>query len=256
MRLLIAGLAFRHLLLGGARRLPEKPRRILVIAPLLAGDALLLSPLIAKLRHQHPSSELYLVAGRAVLSLYGRRPYGVIAGAFDPRDPATLLALKQWPVADLAVAAGESRYGWLALALGARWIVGLGGETRRLQNWALDQCVGLPDAPVAWGDIAATLAPGAAAPPYRSGDWPDPDFLPFEFPSSPYCVLHVQGSSTLKQWEDEKWAALAQWLASKGLTVVWSAGRDGQSLIDHIDPSRRFAALGCRLDLAQLWHLV
>ena len=255
-RLLIAGLALRQWLGGGARHWPTGPRRILVIAPLFAGDALLLTPLLAKLRQQHPSCQLYLIAGGAVQALYQSRPYGVQAGVFDARNPGTLLALRRWPAADLAVTAGESRYSWLALALGARWIVGFGGERRRLQNWALDERVPLPEGPMAWGDMAATLVRGAPAAPYHVSNWPDPGFAPFEFPPSPYCLLHVQASSPLKHWEEEKWLALAEWLASRGMTVVWSAGRGGKDLIERIDPAGRFAALGWQLDLAQLWHLV
>ena len=177
-RLLIAGLALRQWLEGGARHRPTGPQRILVIAPLFAGDALLLTPLLAKLRQQYPSCELYLIAGGAVRTLYRHRPYGVQAGVFDARDPGTLLALRRWPAADLAIVAGESRYSWLALALGARWIVGFGGERRRLQNWALDERIPLPQWPAAWGDMAATLVSGAPAPPYNPDHWPAPGFGP------------------------------------------------------------------------------
>jgi ADP-heptose:LPS heptosyltransferase len=255
-RLQIAGLALRQLLAGGARRMPAAPRRILVIAPLFAGDALLLTPLLAKLRRQHPSCELYLIAGRTVQALYQGRPYGVQAGVFDPRDPATLRALRRWPAAELAIVAGESRYSWLALALGARWIVGFGGERPRLQNRALDERIPLPQEPMAWGDMAARLASGPAAPPFESGDWPDPAFASFEFPPSPYCLLHVEASSPLKQWQDAKWLALAEWLSTRGVTVVWSAGRGGRELIRRIDPEGQFASMGWQLDLAQLWQLV
>lgn len=255
-RLLIAGSALGHRLAGGARRKPAVPQRILVIAPLFAGDALLLTPLLAKLRQRFPDCTLYLIAGRAVQALYQHRPYGVQAGVFDPRDAATLRALQRWPAADLAIAAGESRYSWLALALGARWIVGFGGERRRLQNWALDEAIAPPERAVAWGDMAAMLVSGPPASPYAAADWPDPAFVPFELPPSPYCLLHVEASSPLKQWEDGKWFALAEGLAAGGMTVVWSAGPGGRDLIKRIDPAGRFVSLGWQLDLAQLWHLV
>ena len=228
----------------------------MVIAPLFSGDALLLTPLLAKLRERHPSCELRLICGRAVLPLYGQRPYGVEAGVFDPRNARTLLALKRSRPADLAIVAGESRYAWLALALGARWIVGFAGEPRGLRNWPLDERVPLPRRPAAWCDMAATLVPGAPPAVYEARGWVDPECEPFDFPPSPYCVLHVEASSPLKQWEDAKWLALAEWLAVRGVTVVWSAGRDGKHIIDRIDPAGRYDALGCRLDLAQLWHLV
>jgi ADP-heptose:LPS heptosyltransferase len=37
---------------------------------------------------------------------------------------------------------------------------------------------------------------------------------------------------------------------------VWSAGREGRDKIRAIDPHARYPAIGDRLELAQLWHLV
>ena len=65
VRIRIAALALGHRLRARSRRMPDQPRTVLVIAPLYAGDALLLTPLLAKLRAQYPSGDIYLVAGRA-----------------------------------------------------------------------------------------------------------------------------------------------------------------------------------------------
>jgi ADP-heptose:LPS heptosyltransferase len=66
----------------------------------------------------------------------------------------------------------------------------------------------------------------------------------------------VEASTPLKHWEDAKWFSLAQMLSEKEIQPVWSAGPAGGALLQRIDPAGRFAALGHRLDLAQLWHLI
>ncbi len=99
------------------------------------------------------------------------------------------------------------------------------------------------------------LADGPAPAPYRPGDWPAPSCAPFPAPEARYAVLHVEASTPLKHWEEAKWNALAAALAQRGLQPVWSAGPGG-ALLRSIDPGGRFPALGDRLDLAQLWHLV
>ncbi len=69
-------------------------------------------------------------------------------------------------------------------------------------------------------------------------------------------MLHVEASTSLRHWDREKWFALADLLAQRGITPVWSAGPNGLSLIRQIDKEEKFKAVGNRLDLAQLWHLV
>jgi ADP-heptose:LPS heptosyltransferase len=71
-----------------------------------------------------------------------------------------------------------------------------------------------------------------------------------------YAVLHVEASTPLKHWEEGKWLALAELLLKKEIQPIWSAGPMGAPLLERIDPGARFPALGHRLDLAQLWHLV
>jgi ADP-heptose:LPS heptosyltransferase len=155
---------------------------------------------------------------------------------------------------------GDNRFSYLAAAVGARWIVAFSGDRPAYKNWPIDEFRPMSDVPMAWGDMAASLADGAPPPPYAPGDWPAPLFRAFDRPSGRYAVLHVEASTPLKHWEDSKWLALAVRLQEKGIQPVWSAGPAGSSmraaLLARIDPSGRFAALGHRLDLPQLWHLV
>ena len=254
-RVLPRALAQRFLRVQRRER-PAVPRRILVAQHLLTGDVLMLTPLLAKLRERHPDADIVITARRAVAPLYSGRPYGVRALVYEPRDAATLTALFNEPGFDLAFIPGDNRYSWLAAAAGARWIVAFAGDRPASKSWPVDELRPYGNAPAAWGDMVAGLAAGPPPRPYRPADWPAPVCAPFDAPTGRYAVLHVEASTPLKHWEEEKWLSLADRLHEKEIRPIWSAGPGGAALIERIDPRGRFPALGHRLDLAQLWHLV
>lgn len=241
---------------GLARARPADPREILVLAPLLIGDALLLAPLLAKLRARYPRASLRMTMAPAVVPLFAGRPYGVEAGGFNPRNVATVQALARWPAPDLALVPGDNRYAWLAGALGARWIVAFAGDRPAYKSWMADELVPFPRERAAWHDLAAMLVEGPPPPPYRAADWPAVPCAPFERPAGRYAVLHVEASTPRKHWAEPKWLELANALAGQGIAPVWSAGAKGTELIRRIDAAEKFPALGHRLDLAQLWNLI
>jgi ADP-heptose:LPS heptosyltransferase len=253
-RLRVAPRAALRMLRGRAR--PEAPHRILLAHHLLAGDVFMLAGLLAKLRERHPGADVAMTVRPALMPFFAGRPYGVRAIAYDPRDAGTLDALFAEPGFDLALVPGDNRYSWLAAAAGARWIVAFAGDRPGYKSWPVDELRPLRDRPAAWSDMAADLADGAAPRAFRPGDWPAPVAVPFERPAGRYALLHVEASTPLKHWEEAKWLALAETLAAEGLGAVWSAGPQGEAHLQRIDPKARFPALGHRLDLAQLWHLV
>jgi ADP-heptose:LPS heptosyltransferase len=255
MRVLPRALARRFLRMQRRER-PAAPHRILIAQNLLTGDVLMLTPLLAKLRERHPDADIVMTTRRAVAPLYAGRPYGVRALVYEPREAATLTALFDEPGFDLAFVPGDNRYSWLAAAAGARWIVAFAGDRPAVKSWPVDELHAYSDVPAAWGDMVAALAEGPPPAAYRPADWPAPACAPFEAPAGRYAVLHVEASTPLKHWEEKKWFALAEKLHAQGIEPVWSAGPDGSALLHRIDPAGRYPALGHRLDLPQLWHLV
>jgi ADP-heptose:LPS heptosyltransferase len=254
MRVLPRAIARRFL--SKRRERPAAPRRILIAQHLLAGDVLMLAPLIAKLRARHADADIVITVRRAVAPLFSGRPYGVRALVYEPREHATLDALFDEPGFDIAFVPGDNRYSWLAAAAGARWIVAFSGDRPGYKSWPVDELQPYSGTPSAWGDMVAGLADGAQPDRYRPRDWPAPACAPFEAPAARYAVLHVEASTPLKHWEDAKWFALAEQLAGTGIHPVWSAGPTGAAMLRKIDPGGRYLSLGHRLDLAQLWHLV
>ncbi|MEO8143899.1 MAG: glycosyltransferase family 9 protein, partial [Betaproteobacteria bacterium] len=249
--------AVAHRFLRARRRArPAAPRRILIAHHLLLGDTLMLTPLVAKLREQYPQAHIAMTVRRAFAPLYAARPYGIEPLIFEPRDTATLSALFAPEGFDLAFVPGDNRHAWLAAAAGARWIVAHSGDRPAYKSWPVDELRPYPDQPAAWGDMVAMLADGPAPRPYQPQDWPAPPCAPFDRPAGQYCVIHVGASSRLKQWNPERWFAVAEDLERRGLQAVWSAGRGEESEVAAIDPGRRFASFAGALDLAQLWHLI
>lgn len=252
----IAGAGWNSLRTGGRRKAPTNPARILIAHHLLLGDTLMLTPLLAKLRAQYPQAEIVMTTPKAIAPLYEKRPYGVLAVAYDPRDPATFQALYSLRGFDLAIVPGDNRFSWLARALGAKWIIAHAGDRPAYKNWMIDEQVSYPAAPAAWGDMVAELTSGMPPAPYRPEDWPDPAFVPFQLAEAPYCVLHVGASSPLKRWENEKWLALADYLVSRGYHIVWSGGRGEEAYVAAIDPQQKFISYAGKLDLPQVWQLI
>src|SRR5215211_6888733 len=137
-RLSIIGHALLRRAVSGRRR-PTIPQRILIAHYLLLGDTLMLTPLIAKLRAQHPGAEIIMTVSSAIAPLYGGRPYGVRTLAWNPHDRASVWRLLQERPFDVAFIPGDNRHAWLAQAMGARWIVAFSGDRPSYKSWCVDE---------------------------------------------------------------------------------------------------------------------
>jgi ADP-heptose:LPS heptosyltransferase len=247
---------FSRLGSGGRRSAPPNPRRILIAHHLLLGDTLMLTPLVAKLRERHPAADLVMALQEPYTCLYARAPYGVRAIGWNPRSPAASPLWRERDF-DLAIVAGDNRFAWLALALGARWIVGFAGDRPAVKNWPLDEARDYPKQPAAWGDMVAGLVDGPPPAPYLPAAWPAPaaERIP-GWPTGRYAVLHVGASSALKLWDSGRWAALASRFARHDIEPIWSAGRDEAEIVRACDPHGAHRSLAGMLSLPQLWHLL
>jgi ADP-heptose:LPS heptosyltransferase len=238
------------------RRPPAQPARILIAPHLRLGDAILLTPLLAKARARYPQAEIVLLSAPPLLPLYAVRPYGVTAWPYHCRRADTIGAMMARDGFDLALLPGKNRLSWLARGLRAGWIVAHGEDRPGFVNWPVDDLRPYPDTPMALGEIFASLLDGPEPPPFRPGDWPAPGCAPFPLPGAPYVALHVGASTRLKHWPAPAWRELAAWLTARGLGVVWSGGPGEEGVVREIDPEGRYPSYAGRLDLAQIWHLI
>ena len=244
-----------RLVSGGRRAPPQEARRILVAHHLLLGDTLMLTPLIAKLREQYREADLVMAVPDAYAPLYASRPYAVRAIGWNPRRPAAS-ALWRERGFDLALIPGDNRFSWLALALGARWIVAFAADRPAYKSWPVDELRRYPGTPAAWGDMVAALVDGPPPAAYRPADWPAPPAQALVAPVRPYAVLHVGASNPLKRWDATRWAELADRLAAQGITPLWSAGPGEEGIVRACDPEGRHSSIAGMLALPQIWHLL
>jgi ADP-heptose:LPS heptosyltransferase len=241
---------------GGRRARPIDPQRILIAHHLLLGDTLMLTPLVAKLRERHPAADLVMAVPEAYAPLYARAPYGLRAIGWDPRWPDRS-PLWQEGGFDLALVPADNRMSWLALALGARWIVAFAGDRPASKSWPIDEQWDYPDRAAAWGDMVAGLIAGPPPAAYRPAAWPAPPVASAApLPAAPYAVLHVGASTPLKQWDAARWTTLAQRLAARGIEPVWSAGPGEAAIVAACDPPARYRAFAGTLALPQIWQLL
>lgn len=239
-----------------SRRRPGPVRRLLIIQHLMLGDTIMLTPLVKKARTRFRDAEIVMTVPRAYAPLYYGRPYGLAAVPLDPRSVADHSALRRGGGFELALVPGDNRWTWLASAAGARWIVAFASDRSGYKDWPADELRPMPQSPMAWGEIAATLLDGEEPAPYSVADWPAPPFQPYARPRAPYCVLHLGASSPHKLWPSDRWRAVLQWAEAEGYEVVLSAGRGEERLLEPLDPERRRSALAGGLDLPQLWDLL
>lgn len=264
MRLVIFGLLLlrlipdfiRQWIPGQQRHKPTHPREILVLHHLLLGDAIMITPLLAKLREQYPDSRISLALPKAFTDLYVHHPFGVEAIPFDPRDLATFWSLVKRPRPDWVILPADNRYSWLARSLGAGWITGFAGDKPDHKNWLVDELRPYSTVPTAWGDTSAELVDGPLPAPYCAEAWQPPPYKPFDLPAKPYAILHVGASNYLRHWPAENWLKTAAWLHNKGITPVWSAGHNEIALVNSIDPEHQYPSYAGLLSLPQLWQLL
>lgn len=236
------------------RQEPVDPKRILIAHHLLLGDTLMLSALVAKLRANHPDADIAMTVPRAAAPLYATRPWGLRALAWDPREIPDAL-FHDGPF-DLAFVPGDNRYAWLAAAMRARWIVAHAGDRPATKNWPVDRLVPMSDQPMAWGDMVARLAEGRPPPPYSPAQWPAGPASTIDLPRDEFAVLHVGASTPLKHWTPDRWRAVAQRLAMRGIEPVWTAGRGEEAIVHACDPASRHRSYAGALDLPQMRALL
>jgi ADP-heptose:LPS heptosyltransferase len=255
-KLYVMGRAAPGLLLRGRRQRPERVQRVLIAHHLLLGDTLMLTPLLKKARERYPDAEIVMTVPRPYAVLYAGRPYGVKVLPFDVRSVSDHAAMRSERDFDLALVPGDNRWSWLARMLGARWVVAFAPDEKTYKDTPVDEFLPMPQEPLAWGDIAATLLEGAPPTAYGPSEWPAPPFPPYEAPQGPYAVLHLGASSPHKHWPTERWRAVMAWVDAQGYEVVLSAGRGEESLLRPLDADGRRSRLAAKLDLAQLWDLL
>jgi ADP-heptose:LPS heptosyltransferase len=246
--------------------MPSRVTSILIAHHLLLGDTAGLAALLAKARSLWPDALIVITVPTALMPLFAGKPYGVEAVAFDTRDPSIAQTLvSRCPTGyDLAIVPGDNRHTVLARAAGAWHVVAFAADTPPWKNWGADRLLPFPHWPFNWADTAAQLLPGTPPTPFEKGDWPGPplnksphadNLFAERLRNTRYAVLHPCARNPLRNWQTDKWHALATDLRAAGLLLVWSGTAQDSSEIAQLASSDDIDLSG-KTDLASLWHLL
>jgi ADP-heptose:LPS heptosyltransferase len=287
--------ADRALALGAAaarpfrrRRAPVAPRRILLLRLERIGDLLMALPAIADVRSSAPDAAIDLVVGswNAELARAIDRVTRVetLDAAWLGREgeglglAALVRAARRWRIAryDLAINfEPDIRTNLLAASSGATWTAGYrSGGGGALLDVALEYDRGMHTTDNARRLVATVLGRTRAGLHPRDSDRdarPQSEtasiiVLPTEVRANatnllrdsrrPLVGLHVSGGRAIKQWEPERFAAVARRLIeSTGATVVLTGSDADRSLVNTVAqtlPSSQAIDVAGHLDLLTL----
>ncbi|WP_353685889.1 glycosyltransferase family 9 protein [Thermodesulfovibrio sp. 3462-1] len=236
---------------------PNNPKKILIIHQLFLGDTLMTTSLLAKIRKNFPTADIYYAMPEVFIKLYSTNPYGVVPVGFNVFKWKTFLNLLKLPKFDWAIIPGDNRYGWTAFAIGAKWITGFAGDTPRYKNWCFDELKSIPNIPQSWSDILTNLVEGIDPDPFNFKEWPQPSYKPFKMPPAKYVLLHIGAKSRLKLWDNQKWKKIIEYLKQYHLKIALSCGPNEKECLNGIDINdpNIFLYPG-NLDLVQMWELI
>jgi len=256
VRFSLLGMLIRHFFKSRFKRFkPLHPHRILIAHHLLLGDTLMLTPLLAKLHHNYPEAEIYMLMQDSLMPLYEGKPYGVTPLGFNPRSKESVKKLLHYQGFDLAIVPGDNRFSWLAYAMGSKWIVAFSGDRPAYKNWPVDEFKAYRTSPAPWPEMNLDLVEGWYPPKYEVSDWNinvQYDFLP----KKTYAILHPGASNQTKYWSKDNWLILAEHLSSSDIKVIWGGGPGEQALIDTIDPDKKYHSFAEKLNLKEYWSLL
>lgn len=253
-------LIFMLILNSWKRLIPRKktisPKTIWLVHQLLLGDTIMLTGLLAKLKKNHPNAQLIMIAKQGLLPLYETRPYDIKYYEYNPCSIKSLLSLLLISKADWAIIPGDNRYGWLALALGAKWIVAFEGDRPAYKHWCIDELIKLPALPMALPDMLMRLTDGAHPPPYSINDWKFSKTGNIERPANKYVIFHVGAKSETKHWATNNWVSLIHYFHEKNLQVILSAGPSEEQPLYKIKKQVDIPAYPGNLQLLELVELM
>ena len=237
----------------------REPKKILIAHDLLLGDTLLLAPLMKRIDEKYPEAQKFMLSKPLFVPLFKNKPYGFKVLSFNPKSFLDIWGIFCCGPYDLAYIAGDNRYSWLARALGARWIIGIEGDTPLWKNWMVNEVKSFDLKPSTWADMMGRLVDGKDPETFEKKEWLRPDtkkiLLPIDI-SKPYIVCHLGASNVLRFWPHTSWQKLCKDLSNQGFEVILTTGPNEVHLIDQIDPAGIYQSVPGSFSLIEMWALL
>ena len=234
------------------RAVPAEPARILLFRLERIGDLLMVLPAIADLRAAAPAAQIDLVVGswneevarsvRGLDRVFRLDPPWLTRGSGGTTLRAVMRAVGEWRTSSYDVAINfepDVRSNLIVAMAGARWTAGYrsGGGGAVLDQALVYQ----PSAHTT--DNARRLIASLFSVPVRSPG------LPLDVPEhsrqeaaaligrarSPLVAVHVAGGRQIKQWDPERFGAVARTLVeARRATIVLTGGPGDEALVEAV----------------------
>ena len=236
----------------------REPKKILIAHDLLLGDTLLLAPLMKRIHEKYPEAQKFMLSKSLFVPLFKNKPYGFKVLSFNPKSFLDIWRIFCCGPYDLTYIAGDNRYSWLARAIGARWIVGIGNDKPQWKNWMLDEAKSFDLKPATWADMMGRLVDGKDPKPYKKDEWLRPNIKKAlsSNNSKSFVVCHLGASNPLKFWPAKYWQILIEELKYKGFEIYISAGPGEEYLIREVDPDNIYMHIPGTYSLLEMWFLI
>lgn len=219
--------------------------KILVLHNLLLGDAVLILPLLAKLRQNFPNSQIVLALPSAFMELFALSPYNLQIVEFNPKNVKTIANL--YKIAknfDLGILPAENRYSLLLRGFGVKKIIAFEKDSPSWKNFLVDIKIAFPQQNTAFADFILDLLPPELESQHNNKNalifdktqWQikNHSFLQ-RLPAKKYVVLHLGAGNKTRLWDINSWINLAENLAAKNYEIVFTCGKAEKSLANLVE---------------------
>lgn len=223
----------------------SKISKILVLHNLLLGDAVLILPLLAKLRQNFPDAEIVLALPSAFMELFALSPYNLRIIEFNPKNVKTIWNLcKIAKNFDLGILPAENRYSLLLRGFGIKKIIAFEKDSPSWKNFLVDIKIEFPQQNSAFADFILDLLPVELESQHNNKNalifdktkWlvKNHQFLQ-RLPAKKYIVLHLGAGNKTRLWNIKSWIKLAQNLADKNYEIVFTCGKAEKFLANLVE---------------------
>jgi ADP-heptose:LPS heptosyltransferase len=203
-----------------------QPKKILICHQLLIGDVMMLFPMIARIRKNHPQAKIYLMSDSIMKDFLSLNPYDCEVVEYDGKSTGHFFALLRRGFFDVVVIPVENKLSYLSVAIGCGDIYAYEGDKPSYKNWMINHLMPFPivetGLPELFDELGAYLTPSASVESNLSVDnpWLLPSLESVNLPRlGQYVVIHVGARNKLRYWSSDNWLAVASAIKERGLLV-------------------------------------
>lgn len=244
-------------------RINSNPKKILICHRLLIGDVMMLFPMIARLRKNHPQAKIYLMSDSVMKEFLSFNPYDCEVIEYDGKHISHFFSLLRRGFFDVVIIPAENKLAYLSVAVGCGDIYAYEGDKPNYKNWMINHLIPFPATKIGIPELFDQL--GSNVPILTGGnerssindEWQLPSADSMGLPKlSRYIVIHVGARNRLRYWSADHWLEVAKALNDRGYEIIFTCAPGEASQLERMiqSPYRTFPGNLTLLQMAVLLH--